>query len=234
MNEEQKEKRRLGERRRLLRTIAKMEKLKEIAEEVGEVATPGGDPFALELAARLDRMEDVSHRHGKRTAVSARERRRFRNGFTPRAWKSGEQKGLAILDKALLFMSTFRKRGLGFRQLHILMLVTGENGLSIQEAADICGVTFYAIRHSLAKMEGDGYVKTGKVKRVGGQSPLCTIEITEKGSAVMRALNRFDPNKIGDYDRMVAMAAPRIPTSIRLLQMQQILADGDQAQQEEP
>jgi DNA-binding MarR family transcriptional regulator len=232
MNETSIERRKRLEKARLLRVARKMERLQRIQ---GEVTAESGDPFALELGAKLHR---VAEKHGQwgsknKRAVDPAIRRRFRNGFTPpRMWKSGEQKGLAILDKALLFMSTFRDKGLGFRDLHVMIMLTGDNGISIQEAADLSGLTYYAIRKCLTKLEVAGLVKLGRIERVGGQKPLVNIGITAIGAGVMRALNRFDPNKIGDYDRLVAMGKPNIPVDMRILQMKGILDDARQIQQD--
>lgn len=232
MSEENKEKRKASEKKRLRNVAKRMENLKIIS---GEVEASSGDPFALELEAKLTNITGRRNRWGRKDKkdTPAEKRRRFRNGFTPpRLWKSGEQKGLAILDKALLFMSTFRDMGLGFRDLHILIMIAGDHGISIQQAADLSGVTYYAIRKSLRKMDEAGIIKTSGIERAGGQKPLVVVELTSRGAGILRALNRFDPDKIGDFDRLVAMGRPNIPADMRILQMKGVIEDARNIQQD--
>ena len=212
------------ERNRLLRVAARMQRLQDNNEIMAS-----GDPFALELAAKLARSGETSHRWGHLNGSRATEaKRRFKKNFTPpKSWKNEQMPGLAILDKALLFMSTFKRVGLGFRSLHILMMLAGGNGITIQEAADMVGVTYYAIRHDLTRMEKAGFITIERVDRPGDQSKLIVPQLTKKGASVMRALNRFNVDKLGCYDSLVAMGRQVIPTDIRILQMKDVIDEAN-------
>jgi DNA-binding MarR family transcriptional regulator len=227
MDQEEKEKvsdrlRRL-ERKRLLRVAQRMERVKNIAEKLGEELDPEGDEFAVELRARLHVNQAKEDRWGNRIRRSAT-KRRFRDGFKPpRSWDAGDPKGLMVIDKVLTYLSTFHGMELGFRQIHIMIMVAGENPLSMQQAADLSGLTFYAIRNSVRAMEEKGFLKREFTPRSGGQTPLCNISLTARGAGVLRALNRFDPYKLDSYDKMVAAGTPNIPTDLRVLRMKEII-----------
>lgn len=227
MSEHEKEidRRKDRKRRKELRLAKRLETIRNMAVENGEPLD--GDPFAIELRAKLQRFKDKD-RWSKRSAITNDQRRRFRNGFKPPlSWKSEEQKGLSILEKALLFVSAFRARGLGFRQVQILIMVAGRDAISIQQTADLCGLTFQSTRHAIGEIEKEGYIEITKSPRIGRQPSLCIVNLTESGAAVMRALNRFDPDVIGDYDKAVALGIPHVHTDLRILQMKGLIDEAN-------
>jgi DNA-binding MarR family transcriptional regulator len=238
MTEEEREKkndkRREQEKRRIERFAERMEDLKEIATVTGNEVEPGGDPFAMELSARLRRMNRKDHEWGSRTKARNRiAKREAKGGITPpRSWEAGEMRGLAVLEKALLFLSTFKKRRLGFRSIQIMIMCAGRDAISMQEAADLSGISFTAVGKAVRQLEEDGYLELARIPRHGKQKPLVQINLTDLGGKVMRILNRFDPDKIDSYDRAVAIGEKKIPKDLRILQMKNVLDEANNIQQD--